>query len=297
MKNAAENTLLSRVTAEFLSQEEEEAFLRYNWKENKVIARNTLAVLLFLSIAFFVRDVMEAKNAESIYALLLLRIGVASALGTTLVYIQKSREFIAYYSKMLLITQILMSLGVFVLSITREMIFAYLGVNTILLTLIFYQFLNNEFYYTIAACAFLGVGSLFTSLFFLDMDFSGFIGSILFLIPINFLGVIILRSNNRTRRLEYVSYRELAKSNERNEELIKKLRASLDEINVLRGFIPICAYCKKVRDDEGYWKQIESYLEERSNLEFSHGMCPDCAEKVWGEAKWYKDLQKEIKIK
>ena len=58
-----------------------------------------------------------------------------------------------------------------------------------------------------------------------------------------------------------------------------KLQKALDEIKTLRGIIPICAWCKKIRDDEGFWEQVEDYFTERSDAMFSHGICPDCLEK------------------
>lgn len=67
------------------------------------------------------------------------------------------------------------------------------------------------------------------------------------------------------------------------EKLIQKLQDALDKIKVLRGIIPICASCKKIRDDKGYWNQIESYIREHSEAEFSHGICPDCAKKLYPE--------------
>ena len=51
------------------------------------------------------------------------------------------------------------------------------------------------------------------------------------------------------------------------------------EVKTLTGLLPICATCKKIRDDKGYWKQIESYIRDHSEAEFSHGICPDCHEK------------------
>jgi CheY-like chemotaxis protein len=53
------------------------------------------------------------------------------------------------------------------------------------------------------------------------------------------------------------------------------------ELKILRRILPICASCKKIRDDKGYWKQIESYLRHHSDIEFSHSLCPDCAKKLY----------------
>jgi len=60
---------------------------------------------------------------------------------------------------------------------------------------------------------------------------------------------------------------------------------ALLELKILSGLLPICASCKKIRDDKGYWNQIELYIRDRSEADFSHGICPDCAEKLYGHLK------------
>jgi response regulator RpfG family c-di-GMP phosphodiesterase len=66
---------------------------------------------------------------------------------------------------------------------------------------------------------------------------------------------------------------------QRNEELQK----ALAEIKTLSGLLPICASCKKIRDDQGYWTQLESYISKHSGAEFTHGCCPDCMKKLYPE--------------
>jgi hypothetical protein len=53
------------------------------------------------------------------------------------------------------------------------------------------------------------------------------------------------------------------------------------KIKLLSGFLPICASCKKIRDDKGNWQQLESYIRDHSEAEFSHGLCPDCVKKLY----------------
>ncbi len=65
------------------------------------------------------------------------------------------------------------------------------------------------------------------------------------------------------------------------QKLVTQLEQSLKEIRKLRGFLPICASCKKIRDDKGYWTQLETYISSHSEAEFSHGICPDCASKLY----------------
>jgi len=64
---------------------------------------------------------------------------------------------------------------------------------------------------------------------------------------------------------------------------ITELKEALTRVKVLSGLLPICASCKKIRDDEGYWNQIESYIRDRSDADFSHGICPECKEKLYPE--------------
>jgi PAS domain S-box-containing protein len=70
--------------------------------------------------------------------------------------------------------------------------------------------------------------------------------------------------------------------NER-EALIIKLRETLDQVQTLKGLIPICSHCKKIRNDQGYWQEVEVYVRDHSSAEFSHGMCEDCLIKLYPE--------------
>lgn len=68
------------------------------------------------------------------------------------------------------------------------------------------------------------------------------------------------------------------------EKLIFELQESINEIKQLQGIIPICSYCHSIRDDEGAWNQMESYISKHSKASFSHGVCPKCISKVRSEA-------------
>ena len=67
----------------------------------------------------------------------------------------------------------------------------------------------------------------------------------------------------------------------------RKLSDYISEIQTLRGILPICSSCKKIRDDKGYWNQIESYIQKHSEAQFSHGICPDCAKKFYPDLDIY----------
>jgi signal transduction histidine kinase len=113
---------------------------------------------------------------------------------------------------------------------------------------------------------------------------------ILFLI-ILLSGYIIgrgLKENRRRRTAE----KALEEYQHHLEELVERrtadLKKALEEVKVLSGFLPICSSCKQIRDDQGYWNQIESYIKKHSNAEFSHSLCPDCVKKL------YPDLEEDL---
>jgi hypothetical protein len=71
------------------------------------------------------------------------------------------------------------------------------------------------------------------------------------------------------------------------ERLISELQSAIAEVQALNGLLPICANCKNIRDDRGYWTRVETYIEQRTDVSFSHGICPACVRQL------YPDLQVE----
>jgi hypothetical protein len=78
-------------------------------------------------------------------------------------------------------------------------------------------------------------------------------------------------------------WRWLPRVNEHEKMTKEELDAAVNEVSTLHGLLPICASCKKTRDDSGYWNQIEVYISNHSEAEFSHGICPDCTKKLYPE--------------
>ena len=68
---------------------------------------------------------------------------------------------------------------------------------------------------------------------------------------------------------------------EEQERLVRELKDALAQVKTLKGFLPICASCKGIRDDEGYWHRVEKYIGDHAGVKFSHGLCPDCAQKLY----------------
>ena len=75
------------------------------------------------------------------------------------------------------------------------------------------------------------------------------------------------------------------------EDIINQLQHALGEVKILKGFIPICASCKKIRDDAGYWQDVAVYIHEHSEAEFSHGICPECMSKLYPDQ--YQQMERQ----
>jgi len=85
----------------------------------------------------------------------------------------------------------------------------------------------------------------------------------------------------------------LREAGKKQEKIIKKLQDALDEVKTLSGLLPICANCKKIRDDKGYWNNLESYIQTHSEASFSHGMCTECSDELYGKEDWYIEMKKK----
>jgi hypothetical protein len=90
------------------------------------------------------------------------------------------------------------------------------------------------------------------------------------LIGIQPAGVVSVADITRHKRAE-----------EERERLILELKEAFSKVKALSGLLPICASCKKIRNDKGYWEQVEVYIRDRSEAEFTHGFCPECAETLY----------------
>jgi ABC-type amino acid transport substrate-binding protein len=74
----------------------------------------------------------------------------------------------------------------------------------------------------------------------------------------------------------------------------KELMTAFEDIKTLTGLLPICAHCKNIRDDKGYWKKIEGYFEDHTNISFSHSLCPECADELYSKEDWYPEEKKTV---
>jgi PAS domain S-box-containing protein len=106
-------------------------------------------------------------------------------------------------------------------------------------------------------------------------------------------GALVHDANGQPAKTVFIirDITERKKAEEEREKLILELRDAMSKIKIMSGMLPICASCKKIRDDKGYWNQIESYIKRHSEAEFSHSICPECAKILYPE--YYEKIYPE----
>lgn len=95
-------------------------------------------------------------------------------------------------------------------------------------------------------------------------------------------GLLVMMMNNQRMEEDLLRVQDTLRDN------VIRLENYMSEVKVLKGLLPICSTCKKIRDDQGYWKQLEGYIDEHSEATFTHGLCPECAMKMWMEMDMLK---------
>jgi hypothetical protein len=149
---------------------------------------------------------------------------------------------------------------------------------------------NRSFYYVAAGINFIyGTSMLIRSIFWMQNPGYGIFDNTLFhsafftsvMIYEIWFGILIMMMNNQRLRLELLDSENGLKYH------VMELEKAISKIKVLKGLLPICASCKKIRDDQGNWHNLESYIDRHSEATFTHGICPECALKM---RKEYNEL-------
>jgi CheY-like chemotaxis protein len=96
-------------------------------------------------------------------------------------------------------------------------------------------------------------------------------------------GYLIRPISNRELLARMASMQRIILAERERDRLIEELKNAIAQVKILSGLLPICSNCKKIRDDKGYWRQLEAYIRDHSEAEFTHGICPECMKLLYGD--------------
>ena len=125
------------------------------------------------------------------------------------------------------------------------------------------------------------------------MIFQGMYSFFIAVVIMLFSSLILIRFEKQISRLIFSYEKNIDNYTSNLLREKEKTEIVLAEIKQLKGMLLICSMCKKIRDDKGYWNTLEVYIEEHSDASFSHGMCTECSDKLYGNEDWYIEMKKE----
>lgn len=163
------------------------------------------------------------------------------------------------------------------------------------------RFESNVYYALLLSIACTIISELAFTFYISNYGFSNLIGHYFKLFSFYLIYTAIIETGVRTPY--EIIFKELDASNRKlkaenmarieaegeKEKVIQDLRVVIAKVKILSGLLPICSHCKKVRDDKGYWNQIEAYIEDHSDAEFSHSICQECAKKYYPDMDIYDE--------
>jgi hypothetical protein len=287
--NKQPHDLLRGFSGEFIDPSLEKTFLTETWEDYKKIPQNIMLFSGIIVLAFVGVDVLAQNVASELCYLLALRVVASLLLVGSSLYIRRAKAYFRGFHTLTFVNQLAGALILTLVGIIARLSFMHNVLHIVLVTLIFYQAFRNRFSYTFIACIFyptvyLAVSGSISQLHIVDM-----VRFALYLILANTLGILMLQYLNRSGREEYIRYHKERYLNQELRNTLDKLLQTQQDIKVLQGLIPICSSCKKIRDDQGFWKQLESYIQDHSEAKFSHGICPKCAKELYPEYKVYSE--------
>lgn len=269
-----EMSQIDKFKVEFLDEKLENDFRLHFDKINK---KYTLIALSIGLIVFAVLNAMDYLYREDILIneqhriIRNFRIIILLITGY-LIYLKKDYNL---NDKILGIGSLIIFLSI---NLTNIMIESYNNINilfNIIVVFIAYIFLYNRFIYQ-----FVGI-SIFSGIEIMSLQYNKFYTSeeqyilfVLILLTVNVIGFFTSRRVHRIRREYYFLW-----ASEFNLNL--KLQDALDNITTLKTLIPMCASCKNIRNDEGFWEEVDEYITKNTDSNITHGICPDCTKKLY----------------
>lgn len=226
---------------------------------------------------------------ESTYVIWGIRFGIAVPAIFSIFLLSFSSYFKRCWQFALFIAGLAAGLGVVAMMvITKEPVNYLIYAGLMLVIMYCYTFFKMRFIWATAVSWTIIICYEITAIWISETPIIIFINNNFFLFGANLIGMFASYSAEYQARRNYYLFmllqNEKATVKTINEELIttiRELNDASEKIKILQGCLPICCSCKKIKDDQGFWKHIESYIQDHSEANFSHGICPECTKRLY----------------
>ena len=272
MNKDADRYNISAWLAEFTDPAMEKSFREH--VRISVVRHFRIAVVVWivLLLLFAIPDYIALGAVRPFYYLLAFRLVTVAVLVAVLILMKPETDFSRLSHVMMWVT--IAYITSFMLFFIYRPEFKYVVIVVIMIQLTaLLLFLPIRFISSLISAVY-GVAITVVTRFVLGAEPINLLALvIILLLPVG-VGALTANRNGTLQRKEFVQLTKLEKAN-------RQLQKALSEIKELSGLLPICSSCKKIRNDNGYWEQIEGYIRDHSKAEFSHSICPDCAKKLY----------------
>jgi hypothetical protein len=266
---------LRLIRGHFREREPEHAFRQFNHPAERFQVLWYVFISIISHFMFVIFDFMLLAHDSLFIRVLMLRLGFA-LLSLPVLLLMRRQKPISRSDGLLLAWAIAFVLTAWIISLTRPPGFIPVVAWEVILILTIFAILPIRIEFQLIATLILSLLSMLRVLYFtvsVLRDPAALSAALVFPVTV-LIGFLISWHLNRIRREQYLTLVEEQRTK-------AELEKALLEVRELQGLIPICANCKSIRDDQGYWKSVEAYISDHSKAIFSHGICPTCATKLY----------------
>jgi len=269
--------LLEKFDPRLARPEAERRFRAFSLDSDMRRARILLLLTALFHLASIPSDYTLSGTSDNFPVVLMIRLGSALLSLLTLFVIHLRRETASFFDDTIFLWAISLCVGIVSANSLLPRDYTTHIAWDIILTLGAYTVIPVSFSRQVIIAAMISVGTVLLFALHKVYTYSSTLPDVtLAFLCANLVGGFASWEIHRWRRSLFLSY-------EAERDAREKLEAAQREIRTLQGIISICASCKKVRTDEGQWRQVEAYVREHSEAEFSHSICPQCSEALYGE--------------
>jgi len=273
--------MIKRFKSEFKERELENSFRRSSLNKESFQGIFAFSLCILPLVLFAFSDYLLFGLSDRFLHLSILRGLILIIIAGMILLLKFNKRYILNDAAIFLFSIFIIS-GIFYIYSTRPQSYSPYAVYDIISILSIYLLFPNRFILQlIPALIYTLLNIFFLLKSGVNADIVISLRIIISLLFANVLGIFLSWRFHYLNRMEYYALKK-------EKEVSAALDTALKNVKTLSGLLPICSKCHKIRNDEGYWKSIDKYIEEHSDAQFTHSLCSDCMDLLYGNDEWYK---------